>query len=299
MNIRAAKKSDKVAVLAFCNNTFEWGDYIDQVWDRWCRDRNGIVLVAEVEERSKQYKKRRSSVIAVSHIYLFRHKKAIWLEGIRVSPNYRRNNVATKLINKMIAYGKEKGANEASAIVAYSNIPSRSMMQKNGFVKISKWSYYSTDKIPQRDDRLTSRSKVAAVKDIGKVHNYLKQSRIFKLSGERYVSSWRWYFIDSNTLAYLVRKKRVLITGNDCIEGVAIINRDRNGNVFQLVYLDASNLSRMEDLIRFALILIHSEAGIYHRIQVFSPATTMYISALVKQLGMNRSELFLLYKREI
>ena len=81
----------------------------------------------------------------------------------------------------MIAYGKEKGANQASAIVAYNNVTSQSMMQKNGFVMISEWSYYSTDKVPQKDDKLISRAKVAAVKDTEAVQNYLKQSRIFAL----------------------------------------------------------------------------------------------------------------------
>ena len=94
---------------------------------------------------------------------------------------------------------------------------------------------------------------------------------------------------------HLIENKKVLIAGNDCIEGVAIINQDRDGNVLQIVYLDASSLLLIGDLVRFALNLIHSEAEIYHRIQVFSPGTT-YLSALMKKLGMERS---LLYSREI
>lgn len=30
--IRPATKEDKEKVLRFCIDTFEWGDYIDQVW---------------------------------------------------------------------------------------------------------------------------------------------------------------------------------------------------------------------------------------------------------------------------
>jgi hypothetical protein len=33
-----------------------------------------------------------------------------------------------ELINKMIAYGKEKGANEASVIVAYNNVAPQSLL---------------------------------------------------------------------------------------------------------------------------------------------------------------------------
>jgi hypothetical protein len=47
VKIRFALPSDKENVLRFCANTFEWGDYIDQVWDSWYLDQNGVLLVAE------------------------------------------------------------------------------------------------------------------------------------------------------------------------------------------------------------------------------------------------------------
>ena len=50
-------------VLRFCVNTFEWGDYIDQVWDFWISDRNGVLLVAEHDEEYNIHGKKRSSVM--------------------------------------------------------------------------------------------------------------------------------------------------------------------------------------------------------------------------------------------
>ena len=304
LKIRPAKKADKEEVLRFCIDTFEWGDYIDQVWDLWYLDRNGVLLVAEEEEYSIHNKKQ-SSVIAVSHVSLCPNKKNVWLEGIRVNPNFRRRSVATQLLNKMLSYAKEQGAKEASAMVADNNIASQLMMERNGFVVISKWSYYSIDKIPKRVDKVTARSKVATLKDTERVCNYLKHSQIFKSSGERYVNSWRWYSLDlySNTLADLIKNEKVLVIGNDPIEGVAIIDKDRywnknNNNTLQIVYLDASNVFLLEDFISFAINLIHSEGTIYDRIQVYSPQTT-YVSTVMEQLGIERSDQFLLYKREI
>ena len=34
IKIRTATKADKEEILSFCSNTFSWGDYIDQVWER-------------------------------------------------------------------------------------------------------------------------------------------------------------------------------------------------------------------------------------------------------------------------
>lgn len=141
MKIRAAKKSDKEEVLRFCGNTFEWGDYIDQVWDLWYSERNGVLMIAEKEDYDIQCNKSQSSVIAVSHVSLCPNRKHIWLEGIRVNPIYRRRCIGMQLLNKMISFGKEQGGKEASAIVADNNIASQLLMEKNGFAVISKWSY--------------------------------------------------------------------------------------------------------------------------------------------------------------
>ena len=302
LNIRPAKKADKEEVLRFCTDTFDWGDYIEQVWDLWRLDQNGVLLVAEEAEYGHAQKQ--SSVIGFSHASLCPNKKNVWLEGIRVNPNFRRRSVATQLLNKMISYGKKQGAGEASAMVTDNNIASQLMMERNGFAVISKWSYYSIGKIPKREVTKT-RSKIATLKDIERICNYLRQSQIFKSSGERYVNSWRWYSLDlySNTLADLIKNEKVLVIGNDRIEGVTIIDKDRfwnrnNNTTLQIVYLDASNVFILEDFISFVLNLIHSEGAIYDRIQVYSPQTAS-VSKVMEELEIERSDQFLIYKREM
>ena len=296
MKIRHATKSDKEEVLRFCVNTFEWGDYIDQVWDLWYSDRNGVLLVAEDDEEYSIHTKKRSSVIAVSHASLCPNNKNVWLEGIRVHPNFRHRSVATQLLNTMISYGKEQAAEEASAIVACNNIASQLMMESNGFAVISKWSYYSINKIPKRVDKVKLRSKVATFEDTETLLNYLRRSEVYKSSGKTYANSWRWYSLDLSVLEDFIKHEKVLVIGNDPIEGLGIINKDNN-NTFQIVYLEASNMNALEDLIRFALNLMHLEGATYYRIQIYSPQTT-YVSTVMKQLGSDsRLEQFLLYKR--
>jgi len=301
LKIRPATKADKEEVLKFCIVTFEWGDYIDQVWDLWYSDRNGLLLVAEDEEYSIR-NNNRPQVIAISHVSLCPNNDKVWLEGIRVNPNYRRRTVATQLLKKMISYGREHGAKGASAMVANNNIVSQLMMERNGFAMISRWSYYSISKIPKIVDKLNVRSRFATSKDTEMIFDYLRQSDVYKSSGETYVNSWRWYSLDlyTDTVPDLIKNEKVLVIGNDHIEGVAIINRDRDcsNNCFQVVYLDVSNIILLEDFISFIINLIHSEDAVYDRIQVYCPQTT-YISTFMGQLRHERSEQFLLYKREI
>jgi GNAT superfamily N-acetyltransferase len=293
LKFRFAKKSDKEDVLKFCVNTFDWGDYIDQVWDLWFSDSNGALIVAENKIRHTK-----GSVIAVSHVSLCPNRKNIWLEGIRVNPNYRRRSIATELLSKMLSYGKLQGAKEASAIVGVNNLPSQLMMENNGFNVISKWNYYSIDK-PQEFERDNVRT--AAFSDIKEVWDYLKQSQIYKSSGKRYVNSWRWYSFDSETLSSIIKDGKLLISGNDVIEGIAIINKDgywNKNDVFQIVYLDAASVSSLYDLIGFVISLVHSGNDPYKRIQIFSPQIRQ-LSSLIKELDMHNSEQFLLYRKTI
>jgi len=306
LKIRPAARADKEEVLKFCIDTFEWGDYIDQVWDLWYSDQAGLLLVAE-EEEYRLPDKKQSSVVALSHVSLCPNKNNVWLEGLRVNPNYRRRYVATQLINKMIAYGQEQGASKASAIVSKKNIASQLMMERNGFIVISKWNYYNTNNIPRRVNKAKLGSKVATLKDIELIRDYLRHSEVFRLSGGTYVNSWKWYPLNlySSILADLIENKKVLLNGNNkSIEGIAIINRDRHWNknndniTFQTVYLDASNVSALKDLISFIINLIHSEDAIYDRLQVYSPQI-IYASAVMEQTETIKPEEFLLYKREI
>jgi RimJ/RimL family protein N-acetyltransferase len=252
-------------------------------------------LVAEDDEEYNIHGIKQSSVIAVSHASLCPNNKNVWLEGIRVHPNFRHKSVATQLLNTMISYGKERGAQEASAIVSGSNNASQLMMESNGFGIISKWSYYSIDRIPKRVDKVNLRSKVVTLEDTDTVWNYLKRSEIYKSSGKTYFNSWRWYSLDLSVLEDFIKEEKVLVIGNYPIEGLGIISKDNN-NGFQIVYLDASNLNVLEDLIRFAVNLKYREDSTYGRIQIYSPQRK-YLSTAMQQIGSERSEQFLLYKR--
>ena len=93
----------------------------------------------------------------------------------------------------------------------------------------------------------------------------------------------------------------MLITGNDVIEGIAIINQDgywNNNDVFQIVYLDTASVSSLYDLIGFAIMLVHSANDRYNRIQIFSPQIR-HMSSLIKELDIQNSEQFLLYTKTI
>lgn len=99
--VRLATNQDKDHVLNFCKNTFSWGDYIDRVWNSWISEPYGILLVAENENYTEK------KPIAIIHGILI-PEKTIWVEGIRVDPEFRNQKLATKLINSIRIWKKKR-----------------------------------------------------------------------------------------------------------------------------------------------------------------------------------------------
>lgn len=302
--------------MSFCNYTFSWGDYIAQVWDLWYADPNGKLFVIDLREKKRRNNKtyKTKSVIAVSHIALCPNKKLIWLEGIRVHPNYRRSKVATHLIRKMLLYGKKQGAKEASAIVAVNNIVSQHMIKKNGFEVVSKWAYYEVTpkKVIRKIDHMRMRRrmtvKIASLKDIDEIWSYLINSNVYRLSGRRYVSAWRWYCLDYTSLERFIEEKRLVITYDSLIAGVAIINKNgywNRNNILQVCYLDSPSEIALQNLIYFIVLcyMIPNKKSPYrskrfNRLEILAYHTKR-LSCVMKKFSIEESEQFLLYTRNI
>ena len=281
MKIRIAKSSDREEILSFCVNTFSWGDYIDRVWDYWFR--TGRLLV--VEEGSKK--------IAMSHLVVCPDEKSVWLEGVRVHPDYRRSKVATRLIEKMLEYGRKRGAQEAAAIVDVTNIASQRMVEKNGFQIISRWAYYGAGGRPRRKK---SSARLATTSDLAGIWQYLQSSDVYRLSAKRYVKSWHWYALDRKALRNFVREKGVIVAGEP-IAGIALINRrgywDRKG-VLQIVYLDALSKGPLLHLVSFATNL-YLDGG-FEELQIVCHDSKRLTSFIEKSM-IRDEEQFLLYNK--
>jgi ribosomal protein S18 acetylase RimI-like enzyme len=274
---RIATDHDKDYVLGFCKNTFSWGDYIDRVWDIWITEPNSIFLVAVNVNENKIEKP-----IAISHGILI-PEKIIWIEGIRVDPEYRSHKLATNMSIHILDYARKNGAVYSSAIVSISNEKSKGLMEKLGFKVISTWSYLSIKPVvlPElnnnfiTDNSSSSTIKVAKLEEYQSVLNYLNKSNIFKASGKKFVNSWRWYDLTEDILRMMINNKQVIIlVNNDLhednksnkekggeekkVRGIAIIDEEgywNNQNILQIVYIDADSDELLLSLVNKSLEL--------------------------------------------
>jgi ribosomal protein S18 acetylase RimI-like enzyme len=239
-------------------------------------------------------------IAAVSHAYLCPNKNRVWLEGVRVNPDFRRRAIATELIKNMLEYGKEHGAQDAAGLVSVKNAASQGMMEKNGFVVTSRWIYcYSSTNMHEEPD--TGQS-TATLKDKEIIRSYLKQSQIFRAAGENYTHLWRWYYlnIDSELLQNLIDNRKIIVMAdhdNSIIHGLMIINKNDN-SMFQIGYIDSVDVLTLRNLIAFVINLAYSELREkkFETIQMFIPQTSFLRSAMT-DLKIDQYGQFLLYRR--
>jgi GNAT superfamily N-acetyltransferase len=119
---RAARANDKDAIAAFCQNTFSWGDYIAEVWDDWLRDSSGHLLVAEIN----------GAPIGVLHAKPIKGN-VVWLEGMRVHPDFRRMNVSTALVKHAMRWARENACRVARLATNGKNIAAQKLCDSLGW----------------------------------------------------------------------------------------------------------------------------------------------------------------------
>ena len=175
--IRNATMPDKESVLKFCKNTFSWGDYIDQVWDFWLSE--GHLLLFEEK-----------FPVGLSHMMCYENQ--IWIEGIRVNPDFRRKKIASDLILFCESIGKKKNIFNSNMLIDTQNISSISMANSLDYNIFQTWNFYSL--VPKKDQNYD----VSFGTTLG--------SEYFLY----YVKSWRWIPVDDSVLLDLSKQNNIV-----------------------------------------------------------------------------------------
>lgn len=249
--IREAKTSDKNSVLKFCKNTFSWGDYIDQVWDSWLSE--GNLLVFEEKEP-----------IGICHA--FYSDDQIWIEGIRVDPIFRRQKIASKLVNYAEKIGKEKEISSSFMLIDTQNHSSLQMAISLNYDVFQTWNFYSL--IPR------------------KISNYevdFVNSKDLQL--ENYVRSWRWLPLNANTLSSLIKNKKIVkatINGNDSI---AILCDSDHFDKTLIVTLYSSSDNATKQILLF--LQSFGWKNNYERIQILSKESLPVFDSLEHRISFH------------
>ncbi len=132
--LRPALPEDREAIVAFTQETFPWGDYIDRVFDDWLARPDGLTLVAEVHGRA----------VGLARASLLSPTEA-WVQGLRVHPEHRRRRLGYALLNRLAEWAAGQGARVIRLSSEDSNTAAAALIPTVGFRPAGRWMIVEKD----------------------------------------------------------------------------------------------------------------------------------------------------------
>jgi N-acetylglutamate synthase-like GNAT family acetyltransferase len=238
MIIRKAKSSDKLHILKFCKNTFSWGDYIQDVWDYWLSEGNLLVIEKTIP-------------IGICHVVF--SKKQVWIEGIRINSDFRRQGLASNLITRVESLAIQKQIPISLMLIDTENSSSLLMAQNLGYKINQTWKFYSL--LPQENN----------------FHEISYGKIIQNNKFSHYVKSWRWVPLDNKILSSLNSKNCIVYSKKGKNQTIAILADSEHFEKTLIVTLFAGSKSNTMNIISFLQNFGFEKK--YQRLQILTKET--------------------------
>lgn len=262
MKIRSAQESDKNNVLVFCKDTFSWGDYIADVWDKW-KSKGGLYVL-----------EKDGLVVGVYNVATF--EKESWIEGMRVHPQYRKKGFGTKMLTHAESIIQNK---IVRLIIESENQPSISLAESMGYHIEEKWRLYSTTPKKQDSSATIATPSTKLDDDI--------------IDSSTYADSWKWFPLDREEIQKLVQQKRIIVfTEKGKTSAVGICNRSNDfAQTFQLGFVSGT-ADGIVEILKYVQNMAHELSC--ERIQVFAQEKISLEASF-----LDKRSLFYLMKKEL
>jgi GNAT superfamily N-acetyltransferase len=186
--VRPARPEDRAAVEQVCAHTWEWGDYLPEVWDQWLADPDAVMLVGEIKGR----------VVAVGRVAFLPYGQA-WFEAMRVDPDFRQRGIARQFLQHKLDLARARGNRLARLATSASNTPVHQMMARAGMACVGayvQWTAEPSDQGPQ----ITFLSPQQA----GPVQAFLQASPVLAHTRGLYSVNWAWQELSRRRAADLL-----------------------------------------------------------------------------------------------
>src|SRR2546421_10274186 len=129
--VRPAHPEDREAILAFCQQTWEWGDYIEYVWEEWLNNPQGKLFVATKDNQP----------VGVANMRML-NKTEAWFEGMRIDPTFRQHGIASALFDAQLTEARHRGATTARLITESTNSAAIRLLERSSMNRIGAYAIY-------------------------------------------------------------------------------------------------------------------------------------------------------------
>lgn len=183
--------------MSFVKHTWQWGDYIPDVWDRWLSDKTGRMFVVEVDGK----------VVGMNHLRILEEGVG-WLEGVRIHPDYRRRGLATLLGEEAMDYARKMGIKRFRLLSSIQNKPAHMQVKKMGFRRIGIFNAFQLAGSVNAKGRTTK--SLEDIFDIAK--ESLLASKEFRVAKGFFFDSWTMRSFEECGVENVLRKFQLSFT---------------------------------------------------------------------------------------
>lgn len=182
---RPARPADKARVLDITAHTWEHGDYIAQVWDKWLADPHGELSVAELG----------GILVAIAKLSVLAPGE-LWMEGLRVASEYRRHGIAAAMAKHQLALARRIGGQTVRYATGHDNVASHTIAAQAGFRHVASW----RQEIQAEVEPGASPPPVLAASDWPALQAAFARAARAPQTGGLYEQDWRWYTLTPERL---------------------------------------------------------------------------------------------------
>lgn len=224
LSIRPARADDRDAMERICAHTFEWGDYIPEVWDHWLDDEEGLVIVGEVAGR----------VVALSKI-TFHVPGQAWLEGMRVDPEYQRQGIAGAFLEYSLSFAQERGARVARLGTGDYNTPVHTSAARAGMEHIGRYTVWTAEPLPDATCPL-----ILSPDHAMQVQEFLGSSRVLAHTHGLCSSSWAWHELTPERILHLLDRGQMVAQSapDGSLAALAPLAKEPDGERMWICFVD-------------------------------------------------------------
>lgn len=234
LSIRPARPDDRSAMERICAHTWEWGDYIPEVWDDWLageasshakgRSMEGPAIVGEMA----------GQVVALGKI-TFLTPDQVWLEGLRVAPEFRRRGIAGHFLDYSLAYGHEHGARVVRIGTGGHNTAVHTLMARASMERLGTYVLRNAEPLTQGP-----RPRILATGQAGPVAAFLRDSPVLDRTHGLYNFDWVWQELSAERVAHFLESSQMaaLMAADGKVAALATIHFVPRGGTMWVGFAD-------------------------------------------------------------
>lgn len=224
LTIRPARADDRAAMERICAHTWDDGDYIPYVWDRWLADEQGPLIVGEVD----------GQVVALCKISV-QAEGQVWLQGMRVDPDRRGRGIGRQFLDYSLAYAERHGARVARLSTSIRNTPVHAMTARAGMERIAVHVFWVAEALPGGPQ-----PRVLRPGEQPALETFLRTSTVLEACRGVYQSGWESLELTPDQLPPLLEQGNVVAVGGPGAPpaAVALLTEDKDDEALSCGFAD-------------------------------------------------------------